>query len=31
VSFEIPVGIFTSILGIPIFVYLLSRAKKVWL
>jgi iron complex transport system permease protein len=31
VSFEIPVGIFTSILGIPVFVYLLAKAKKVWL
>jgi iron complex transport system permease protein len=31
VSFEIPVGIFTSILGIPVFVYLLVKAKKVWL
>jgi iron complex transport system permease protein len=31
VSFEIPVGIFTSLLGIPVFIYLLSRAKKVWL
>jgi iron complex transport system permease protein len=31
VSFEIPVGIFTSLLGIPVFLYLLARAKKVWL
>ena len=30
-SFEIPVGIFTSILGIPVFVYLLAKTKKVWL
>lgn len=31
VSFEIPVGIFTSLLGIPVFLYLLAKAKKVWL
>lgn len=30
-AFEIPIGIFTSIIGIPIFIFLLRRAHKVWL
>jgi iron complex transport system permease protein len=30
-SFEIPIGIFTSVVGIPIFILLLKKAKKVWL
>jgi iron complex transport system permease protein len=30
-SFEIPIGIFTSLVGIPIFLLLLKRTKKVWL
>jgi iron complex transport system permease protein len=29
-SFEIPVGIFTSLIGIPFFVVLLRKARKVW-
>jgi iron complex transport system permease protein len=29
-SFEVPVGIFTSIIGIPLFIILLRRAAKVW-
>jgi len=28
---EIPIGIFTSILGIPLFLFLLKKAKRVWL
>ncbi len=30
-AFEIPVGIFTSLVGIPVFLILLKKAKKVWL
>ncbi len=30
-SFEIPIGIFTSLVGIPIFLILLKKTKKVWL
>jgi len=30
-SFEIPIGIFTSLVGIPIFLLLLKKTKKVWL
>lgn len=30
-SLEIPIGIFTSIIGIPLFLLLLRKAKKVWL
>jgi iron complex transport system permease protein len=30
-AFEIPVGIFTSLVGIPIFLILLKKTKKVWL
>lgn len=30
-SFEVPVGIFTSIIGIPLFVLLLKKSSKVWL
>jgi iron complex transport system permease protein len=30
-SFEVPVGIFTSIIGIPFFIVLLKNSKKVWL
>jgi iron complex transport system permease protein len=30
VSFEVPVGIFTSLIGIPVFVFLLRRSRKVW-
>lgn len=30
-SFEIPLGIFTSVIGIPIFILLLKKARKVWL
>jgi iron complex transport system permease protein len=30
-SFEVPVGIFTSIIGIPLFILLLRRSSKVWL
>jgi iron complex transport system permease protein len=30
-SIEIPVGIFTSLIGIPVFLALLNRSKKVWL
>jgi iron complex transport system permease protein len=30
-GFEIPIGIFTSIIGIPLFVYLLKKSKAVWL
>jgi iron complex transport system permease protein len=30
-SFEIPVGIFTSLVGIPVFLILLKKTKKVWL
>jgi iron complex transport system permease protein len=29
-SFEIPVGIFTSLIGIPFFIFLLRRSKRVW-
>ncbi len=28
---EIPIGIFTSIIGIPLFIVLLKKAKRVWL
>jgi iron complex transport system permease protein len=30
-AFEIPIGIFTSLVGIPIFLGLLKKTKKVWL
>ncbi len=30
-SFEIPIGIFTSVIGIPVFIILLKKARKVWL
>lgn len=30
-SLEIPIGIFTSLVGIPIFLVLLKKTKKVWL
>jgi iron complex transport system permease protein len=30
-SFEIPIGIFTSLVGIPIFLILLKKTRKVWL
>ncbi len=30
-SFEIPVGIFTSLVGIPLFIYLLRKSSRVWL
>ncbi len=30
-SLEIPIGIFTSLVGIPVFLLLLKRTKKVWL
>jgi len=29
-AFEVPVGIFTSLIGIPLFIILLRRAGKVW-
>lgn len=29
-SFEIPVGIFTSIIGIPLFIYFLRKSGKLW-
>jgi iron complex transport system permease protein len=30
-SFEIPVGIFTSLIGIPFFILLLRKSKRIWL
>ncbi len=30
-SLEIPIGIFTSLVGIPVFLLLLKKTKKVWL
>jgi len=30
-SFEIPVGIFTSLIGIPLFIYLLKKSARIWL
>lgn len=30
-AFEIPIGIFTSLIGIPVFILLLKKARKVWL
>ena len=30
-SFEVPVGIFTSIIGIPLFILLLRKSTKIWL
>jgi len=30
-SFEIPIGIFTNIIGIPLFIFLLKKSAKVWL
>ncbi|MCX7974175.1 MAG: iron ABC transporter permease [Candidatus Aminicenantes bacterium] len=30
-SFEIPVGIFTSLIGIPLFIYLLKKSTRLWL
>jgi len=29
-SFEVPVGIFTSLIGIPFFIFLLRKSKRVW-
>jgi len=29
-AFEIPVGIFTSLIGLPLFILLLSRSSKIW-
>ncbi len=29
-GFEIPVGIFTSIIGIPFFIYFLKKSTKIW-
>jgi iron complex transport system permease protein len=31
VSFEIPIGILTSLIGLPFFVVLLKKSRKVWL
>jgi iron complex transport system permease protein len=30
-TFEIPIGILTSLIGIPFFIFLLRRSRKVWL
>jgi len=30
-GFEIPIGIFTSLIGIPLFIYLLQKSKGAWL
>jgi iron complex transport system permease protein len=30
-SFEIPIGILTSVVGIPFFIVLLKRSGKIWL
>jgi iron complex transport system permease protein len=30
-SFEVPVGIFTSLIGIPFFIVLLRKSKRIWL
>jgi len=30
-SYEIPVGIFTSIIGIPFFIFLLRKSRRTWL
>jgi len=30
-AFEVPVGIFTSIIGIPLFILLLKKSSKIWL
>jgi iron complex transport system permease protein len=30
-SFELPVGIFTSLIGIPFFIVLLRKSKRIWL
>ncbi len=30
-SFEIPIGILTSVIGIPFFIFLLKKARRVWL
>jgi iron complex transport system permease protein len=30
-SFEIPVGIFTSLIGIPFFIILLKKSRRIWL
>ena len=30
-SFEIPIGIFTSLIGIPLFIILLKRSGRIWL
>ncbi|MCJ7611970.1 MAG: iron ABC transporter permease [Candidatus Aminicenantes bacterium] len=30
-SFEIPLGIFTSLIGIPFFLFLLKKSRRVWL
>lgn len=30
-SFEIPVGIFTSLIGIPLFIYLLKKSARIWI
>ncbi|OGD23876.1 MAG: hypothetical protein A2Y70_05995 [Candidatus Aminicenantes bacterium RBG_13_64_14] len=31
VSFEIPIGILTSVVGIPFFIVLLKKSGKIWL
>jgi iron complex transport system permease protein len=30
-SFEIPLGIFTSLIGIPFFLFLLKKSRRIWL
>jgi iron complex transport system permease protein len=30
-SFEIPVGILTSVVGIPFFIVLLKKSRRIWL
>jgi len=30
-AFEIPIGILTSVVGIPLFIVLLKRSGKIWL
>ncbi len=29
-AFEVPVGIFTSLVGLPLFILLLSKSSKIW-
>jgi iron complex transport system permease protein len=29
--FEIPIGVFTSIIGIPLFIFLFKKSKEIWL